>query len=228
MALLRVVAEGRASLYEAAVAAGIDPRTVHRYFEILEELDIVDLRRPLGFRRGTRVFFRDDYYRFWFTYVLPNRHALELGRGLSRIAEHVLRTVDSYAAQTFQRIVGDHLQELYMLGASPIEPLRYGLWWHWGGETDIVVINPGESASFLEVKWGDLSLDEARRTARRLRAKVSYTGLQERVNHYVVIARSIPGLSEPVMSIGEGSIAVDFSEIFWGLLKAAEDRGPRE
>jgi len=148
MALLRAVAEGRASLYEAAVAAGIDTRTVHRYFEILEELDIVELRRPLGFRRGTRVFFRDDYYRFWFTYVLPNRHALELGRGFSRVADHVLRTIDSYSAQTFRRIVEDHLQELHMLGAVPTEPLRYGPWWLRGEEIDAVVINPGNRHRF--------------------------------------------------------------------------------
>jgi len=80
------------------------------------------------------------------------------------------------------------------------------------------------------VKWSDLSLDEARRIARRLRVKASHTGLQERVNHYVVIARSIPGLSEPITYIDGGSIIVDFSEIFWELLKAAgtEDRSLRE
>ncbi len=52
MALLKALAEGRVNPYEAANSAGIDPRTIHRYLDVLEELDVITLRKLLGFRRG--------------------------------------------------------------------------------------------------------------------------------------------------------------------------------
>ncbi len=208
MALLRSVAEGRASPYEAAAAAGIDSRSVHRYLEVLEELDIVAVRKPLGFRRGARVFFTDHYFRFWFRYVQPMRHLIEVGR-VEEVIEHVLRTIDTYVSRAFEGVVEESLPELWAARAVPTKPIQHGPWWHRGEEIDVVVREPGVSATFIEVRWADASTREAIKEAARLEEKARRTGLQERLNHFVVIYRSIEDSDEAVTKEG-GYVLIDF------------------
>ncbi len=222
MAILRSVAEGRVSPYEAASMAGIDARSVHRYLEVLEGLDIIVVRKPLGFRRGARVFFRDHYFRFWFRYVQPMRHLIELGHARDAI-KHILQTIDSHTSTTFESVVEESLPELFKLGAVPTRPLQHGPWWHRGEEIDLVIREPGQSATFIEVKWADITIAEARKEAARLAEKAKRTGLQERLNHYVVIARKVEGVSDPYIKEG-GALIVDFTNALPELRKLAHQR----
>lgn len=222
MALLRSVAEGRTSPYEAAMAAGIDPRTVHRYFEVLEGLDIVALRRPLGFRRGARVFFTDHYFRFWFRYVQPMRHLIEVGR-TDEVIKYVLRTIDAHTSAAFEAIVEDTLPELHALGAVPTRPIQHGPWWHKGEEIDIVVRDPGNSATFIEVKWSKLNHGEVLREARQLADRARRTGLQERTNHYAIVAMEVGGLEEPYTE-KEGVVVINFVKALPRLRELAHQR----
>lgn len=222
MAILRSAAEGRVSPYEAASMAGIDTRSVHRYLEVLEGLDIIVVRRPLGFRRGARIFFRDHYFRFWFRYVQPMRHLIELGH-VGEVVEHILRTIDSHASTTFEAVVEESLPELFKLGAVPTKPLQHGPWWYRGEEIDLVVREPGESATFIEVKWADITVAEARKEAARLAEKARKTGLQERLNHYVIVARRVEGVGDPHIEEG-GAVIVDFINALPELRRLAHQR----
>ncbi len=222
MALLRSVAEGRPSPYEAATAAGTDPRAVHRYLEVLQNLDIIALRRPLGFRRGARIYFTDQYFRFWFRYVQPMRHLIEVGR-TDDVIKHILRTIDTHTSAAFETVVEESLPELHALGAIPTSPIQHGPWWHKGEEINLVVRDPGNSATFVEVKWASLDLSEAIREARHLADKARRTGLQERTNHYVVVAKEVRGLREPYTVEG-GVRVVDFLNAMPKLRELAHHR----
>lgn len=222
MALLRSIAEGRASPYEAAASAGIDPRSVHRYIEVLEGLDILSMRKPLGFRRGARAFFIDHYFRFWFRYVQPMRHLIEVGRA-GEVVEHVMRTIDEHVPPAFEQVVEESLPELWAMGAVPTRPIQHGPWWHKGEEIDIVVREPGSSATFIEVRWADLTVEEAAREGRRLQEKARKTGLQERLNHYAVVGRRVEGLGNCFAEVG-GVIIIDFIESLPKLREAAHHR----
>lgn len=217
MALLKALAEGRVSPYEAATSAGIDPRSIHKYLEVLQELDIIEVRKPLGFRRGARVFFRDNYFRFWFKYVLPHRHLIELG-GVNEVINYVLRSIDSYTSITFQQIIEDSLLELHRVGVIPSTPLQYGPWWHKGEEIDLIVKDPGKSTTFVEVKWSELTVNEALNIIKKLRVRSGRTGLQEGVNYYVVIAKRIKDSKEPIMRLGN-EVITDFIGVTKELIK---------
>ncbi len=213
MALLRAVAEGRSNPYEAASAAGVDPRTIHRYLEVLEELDIIQVRRPLGFKRGARVFFRDHYFRFWFTYILPLRPLVEAGRTKEAV-DTVLRGMDSYVSTTFEQVVEESLPELHDAGAVPTKPVQRGPWWHRGEEIDLVVREPGASTTFIEAKWSDLDAGDVEEALRNLEEKSVKTGLQSPRNYYVVVARSIKGQRKPVGILDASRIVVDFTQLY--------------
>ncbi len=213
MALLRAVAEGRSNPYEAASAAGIDPRTIHRYLEVLEELDIIRLRRPLGFKRGTRVFFRDHYFRFWFTYILPLKPLVATGRA-DEAVDIVMRGIDRYVSAAFEQVVEESLPELRDAGAVPTRPIQHGPWWYRGEEIDLVVREPGVSTTFIEVKWSDLEPGEAREALERLEAKAEKTGLHSPRNYYVVVARNIRGQKGVVEKLGDSRITVNFARFY--------------
>ncbi|MHA1616255.1 MAG: AAA family ATPase [Candidatus Njordarchaeales archaeon] len=56
--ILSMIAEGRTSPSELASAARIDVRSITKYIELLEELDILRRIRPLGFRKPVKVMFK--------------------------------------------------------------------------------------------------------------------------------------------------------------------------
>ncbi len=213
MALLKAMAEGRVNPYEAANAAGVDPRTVHRYVEVLEELDIITLRKPLGFRRGTRVFFRDNYFRFWFACLRPLRNLIEMG-GFTEVAEPLSKCVDRLVGKAFEAIVEESLPELIRVGAVTTEPALTGPWWHKGEEIDLVIRDPGNSASFIEVKWGNVSRREAEALLKRLKDKARLTGLQERMNEFILVLSKANWFEDPMVEIEGLGKVVNYESIY--------------
>lgn len=213
MALLKALAEGRSNPYEAATAAGLDPRTIHKYLQVLQELDIVDVRKPLGFRRGARVFFRDNYFRFWFSRVQPVRHLIEAG-GVEEAINAVLRHIDEFTGPAFQEIVTESIPELIKHKAITTEPLQSGPWWHKGEEIDLVIRDPGNRASFIEVKWGRVSQREAKIVLNRLRQKARKTGLQEGRNEFILVAGSTDWFDNVLTELSGLGKVVNYKAIY--------------
>ena len=204
LALLRAVAEGRVSPSEAAQAAGIDPRSVTRYVELLEELGIVERVRPLGRRKPVQLRFRDNFFRFWFTFVLPLRHVAEL-RGPEEAAKTVEAGLELYAGRVFsESLVAELALRLAAGRVVGVRPVEAGPWWKGGVEIDYVVREPGRATAFFEAKWSSLSLQEARRVLDALEEKARETGLTSPRNYYILVARR---LEEPI--IEDQFIAVD-------------------
>jgi len=213
MALLKALAEGRTNPYEAANAAGVDPRAVHKYVEVLEELDIIMLRKPLGFRRGARAFFKDNYFRFWFACLQPLRNLIEVS-GFMEAYEPLLKCVDRLTGSVFEAIVEESLPELIRVGAITTKPALVGPWWHKGKEIDLVVRDPGNSAAFIEVKWGTVSRRGAEALLRRLQDKARLTGLQEGTNEFVLVLGKADWFEGPVTEINGLGKVVNYESIY--------------
>jgi len=224
-ALLKAVAEGATKPGEAAQKAGIDPRSAHRYIEVLEELDIVERIRPLGYRRGQRILMRDPYFQFYYGYVAKVKSLIELGTLPETVAE-ARRVVEDYAPRVFELWLRDHVGELYSLGVVPTPPHEAGPWWHRGIEIDLVVRRPGESTTFIEAKWSDIDLEDARRLLSALEKKSSKTGLAGPRNHYVVVARRVKDLDKPFTALDEARIVADYSLVMETLRKKKERSSP--
>ncbi len=219
--ILKAVAEGRVTPSEAAQAAGIDPRSVHRYVELLEQLDILERRLPLGSRRGARLYIRDPYFRFWFT-IAPRIASLVEAGYTSRAVEAAARLVrERLLGPTLQQVVEEHLPELHAAGAVPTRPVEHGPWWRGGDEIDIVVRDPGASTTFIEVKTR-LDKREALRELERLAEKAARTGLASPENHYVIAAGVVEDLEEPVEKLPGNRVIVDLGRV-WERLVAESD-----
>ena len=204
LAILRAVAEGRNEPSQVAQIAGVDPRSIARYIDVLEELEILQRLRPLGRRRPVQLRFQDNFFRFWFTYTLPLRTYLETG-DTRKALEAVKGSIDQYMGRVFEETVVPQLAlKLVEKGLIPVRPLETGPWWKAGIDIDLVIRSPGQATVFIEAKWSRLSRAEARRELNKLEGRAAETGLQSPVNYYVLIARE---LDEPVLE--ENHVAVD-------------------
>ncbi len=219
LALLRAVAEGYTSPARAAQAAGLDPRGVHRYVEVLEELEILRRRAPLGKRRGARLEIVDEYFRFYFGLLEPLRSLVEAG-AVEEAKNAIWRRLDVHASKTFEHVLEQSLPELSRRGLPPFTPTEWGPWWHRGIEIDLVARAPGEAAAFIEAKWSDMSLAEAERLLRGLEARAAHTGLQQARNYYILVARRVEGLEEPVEWLDEARAVASYEKL-WPLIASS-------
>lgn len=212
MSILRALAEGKTRPIEIAHVAKIDPRAIHHYIAVLRELEIIDVVRPLGQKRGAQIVFKDNYYRFWFTYITRLRSLIEAGY-TQKVIDIILREIDSYAAKPFEQVVQQTIPELYSYGVIETKPLQVGSWWKKNLEIDIVIREPGKSATFMEVKWKQLTIQEAKTVLEKLEEKAERTGLQGAKNYYVVVTRRIMDREEPITRIDEHRLVLSYEKI---------------
>ena len=193
VAILSAVASGYTRPSEVASIAGVSSKTISKYVEVLEGLDIVERVRSMGRKRGeVQLEIVDPYFGFWFTFVKPHLSHLEAGF-VNDVASIVGEGLDEYVARVFETIVRRELAP-YIARALGAEVGEVGKWWYRGDEIDAVVRGP-RVATFIEAKWSDLDRHEFARIVRDLEGKASSSGLQRGENIYVVAARSIEGCS---------------------------------
>ncbi len=190
MAILKAVAEGKTRPSELAQTAMVDVRTIHHYVNVLRELEILDTVKPLGQKRGSRLRFTDNYFYFWFHWIVKLRSLVEAGL-TDKAINIVLDRIDEYTAKTIEYTIETIIPELYEHNYVKTKPVEVGPWWKGREEIDLIVRDPGKTTTFIEVKWADTSLREAEKTLNKLVDKASRTGLTSPQNHYMLITRSM-------------------------------------
>ncbi len=160
MSVLEAIAGGATRLGEIADRAGVGHSEVAKYVRVLErDLDVVERRYPLlEEKRGkSRYYLKDNFLKFWFKFVFPNYHLLELGLR-EKLLEVISRGLDEYASQAFEDIAIEHFALLAREGAVSFN--RIGKWWRGDTEIDFVAVDEKtKTAYFAEVKWSSQPLD---------------------------------------------------------------------
>jgi len=157
--ICRAIAHGRGRPNEIAQAAGLaTAQKVTSYLSALRDIHLIERRVPVSVRnpeRSRRGLYRlrDDFLRFWFRFVLPNRTALEAGD-----AELVWRRkIEPYLAQhvamTFEEAAREHFLELNRRGELPQVYDRIGPWWRGEDEVDLVGVADDGPLLLCECKW---------------------------------------------------------------------------
>jgi AAA+ ATPase superfamily predicted ATPase len=92
----------------------------------------------------------DNFIKFWFNYVYPNRSQVEMG-SYAGVLKSIHKTFPAQEALTYERACCEHLLSA---GILEFAPDRAGRWWDNHNEIDIVGINDTDSnAVFAGVKW---------------------------------------------------------------------------
>jgi len=191
MGILAALASGERRPSQLASAAGVDARALPKYLAVLEELDIVARVAKVG-GRGSKLDFRDNYFRFWFAFAYRLRHLIEAGFAEEAV-RHVEEGLPRYMGPVYEALVRELLPHLYRAGLVPVRPVEVGSWWSGKAEIDVVAREPGRATAFIEVKWRTVGEEEALEMLEELEAKASGSGLLSPENYYVLVVKRAEG-----------------------------------
>lgn len=154
-AILKAIAFGKSKIGEIVNDTGLDKGILHRYLFTLDDLQVIQKevpvteRLPLKSRKGLyRI--QDQFVKFWFRHILPNRAAIEEGR-YERLLPRLESDFPALVAENYEKLAVDIVrarEDLFF----PMDAA--GRWWNREEEIDLVAINEERrEILFGEAKW---------------------------------------------------------------------------
>lgn len=223
-AILRATSSGKETMKEIEDFTKIPSQTMPAYLRRLDELlDLVGRKDPvLGKERLGRYQTKDNFFKFWYKFILPNQTPLNLGN-TSLVSDIIKQDLNSYAGRIFEDIVKE-LLILYNTKEIKGVKLNFeniGSWWDRNSnEIDILAYNLKEKSFLLgEVKWAAKPLDVDVVEELYKKSKLIHYG-----GNYRFIFVSKSGFTERCIKRMEGLKAVylglnDISDLFDKLIK---------
>ena len=163
-AILGATSSGKETMKEIEDVTNITSQTMPAYLRRLDELlDLVGRKDPvLGKERLGRYQTKDNFFKFWYKFILPNQTPLNLGN-TKLVSNLIKQDLNSYVGRIFEDIV----KELLILyNTKEIKGLKLnfeniGSWWDRNSnEIDILAYNLKEKNFLLgEVKWANKQID---------------------------------------------------------------------
>jgi AAA+ ATPase superfamily predicted ATPase len=147
--------------------------------------------------KRSRYHVADEFLRFWFGFVEPNRSSIQEAPGVV-YEETISPRLPDHVAPTFERVCREAVWESIRRGdLGPYSEV--GRWWYGGDEIDIVGLAPSTDRILLgECKWtnepvGHGLVTQLRETAERVR-----WGPDDRDESFALFSRSgfVDGLTD--------------------------------
>ncbi|WP_434581522.1 ATP-binding protein [Sulfurimonas sp. NW15] len=135
--ILETIASGEHKLGHIASKLGKNVQNITSFISKLTELDIIykDVpiteKNPQKSKKGL-YFIKDNFFRFWFLYVLSNKSQLEIGNS-AYVLKKIKENFNGYVAKTYEDLAIEYTLKNYNL-------LKCGRWWSKSDEIDLVGI----------------------------------------------------------------------------------------
>ncbi|WP_396613730.1 ATP-binding protein (plasmid) [Haloferax sp. S1W] len=150
MAILEAIASGATRVTDIANDIDKNASSISRYLKNLSQLALVERETPVTDPDGRGIYtLTDQFVRFWFRYVSPNRGTLEQGR-TAPVRESIAETLPTHTSFAFEEVC----RQAVHTESFPVACARVGRWWYGGDEIDVVGVNPQTKTLLLgECKW---------------------------------------------------------------------------
>ena len=162
--LLHVIAGGVTRLNEISQRVGLSPTGTNKYLSVLRELGLIQRETPVTERapqKSKKGLYKiaDNYVKFWFRFVLPNRSLIESGNADLVYERMIVPNLSHYMGAVFEDICRQYV-ERYWVEKLEVAPKQVGA--HWGSslEIDVLTENVDGSHWFGECKWWDAPVGE--------------------------------------------------------------------
>lgn len=156
-AVLQALASSNTRSNEIKQATGLE--NITPYLETLQQLHLIERvvpvteTQPHKSRRGLYRL-KDNYLRFWFRFVLPNRSQLERGATKAVFSTSIQPELDHFASSVYEQVCQQILWKMGLDGRLPFMPKHIGGWWQANREVDIVVVGE-DQLMLVECKWSN-------------------------------------------------------------------------
>ena len=177
MSILEAIATGHTTPNEISGATGIDSGPLSKYLQTLRRLRLIDREVPVTASakqsKRSRYQVADEFLRFWFRFVEPNRSSIEEAPDI--VYDGTIEpNLPDHVATTFEDVCQEAIWETIRRGKLESYS-EVGRWWYGEDEIDIVGLAPGaDRILFAECKWksepvGSALVSQLREKAKRVR-----------------------------------------------------------
>ena len=167
MSVVEAIANGATKVTEIANRCYRDAKDIPKYLQVLQRLQLVQRVVPVTERRPKtkKALYQisDNFFRFWFRFVYPNRSDVEGGE-VNRALTKIKAEFNPYVGMIFEQVCREFLVELNLRAglALPFHFTKIGNWWGYFREDgvrkeieiDLVALNDDtRDILFAECKW---------------------------------------------------------------------------
>ncbi len=208
--ILKEIASGKNTLNELSNALGVERTLLTRYLKTLEELELIELSKPITAKkksRSTIYSLKDNYFKFWFGFIYPFTKDLD-SFVFDSFERNFKQNFNAYLGKQFELVCREAVRL-----ANPINSTNIGKWWgayrdietkeRKAAEIDIVSINEQtKDILFVECKWQN-GVD-AKKILAGLIKKAKFVQLTNNAQkeHYAIFAKSFrERINEPNVTL---------------------------
>ena len=157
--IIRAIAAGNHRLTAIASVLEVKTTNLTKYLRTLIDLDILEREVPVTeenpekSKRGLYKI-KDNYLRFWFAFVYPNRSLIESGHSQIVLDKIEKALVTGHIAFVYEDVCREKMWELNARDAWPFHFARVGRFWDGDTEIDIAALDPeGKNLILGECKY---------------------------------------------------------------------------
>jgi len=158
LSILQSIAFGNTRMNDIVQRTGIERGPVSKYLSVLQDLRLIERETPVTEKhpeKSRRGIYRlsDNFFRFWFRFVLPFKSRLVEG-GERKVTEgEIFPHLDNFIGQVFDKICVEILRYLVEEKKIKLSYDRAGRWWNGNEEIDLVAVGGHEPVFVAECKW---------------------------------------------------------------------------
>lgn len=161
--IIKSIAEGNRKQGKISADIGIKQTSLPKYLKTLIDLDVLEREVPVTENHPEKskmslYQINDNFLRFWFRFVYPERGRIELGQSGYVLEKIKANFIDNHVAYIYENVCRSELWRLSIAGHLQFNKL--GRWWNSKEEIDIVALDStGEDIVFAECKYRNQPTD---------------------------------------------------------------------
>jgi len=194
--ILEAIVNGNTKISEIANFSKVEAKDLPKYLNVLIKLGIVERIVPVTEKLKSKkaiYLIKDNFFRFWFKFVYPNKSYLEIDN-TDYVIKKIGKEFNSFVGKAFEEIGKELLIESNRSNKLPFKFDKIGKWWYKDKEIDVVLLSKEKKKiAFFEVKWQDLSFKEAEKILKELEEKARFVSWfnKKRREYFGIIAKGI-------------------------------------
>ncbi|MFH1147667.1 MAG: ATP-binding protein [Pseudomonadota bacterium] len=202
--ILKAIAMGKTRMSEIINETGFEKNVVGKYLSVLTDLKIVRRDVPVTERSYEKskkgiYLLDDDFFRFWFNFVYPNKSFIEEGE-ISYVVENKIKPrLDIFTSHAFENVCRSYVKRGCVAG---LKFSAVGRWWSKDAEVDVLAVNDDENAIlFGEAKWSTRRVGMDILAGLKQKTALVDWGKKDRKEYFALFSRS--GFSQEVETLAE-------------------------
>ena len=145
--IIRSIAAGNHKVSAIASMLEVKVTSLSKYLQTLINLDILEREVPITEENPEKskkglYKIKDNYLRFWFAFIYPNRGFIESGNESFVLNKIQKGFISGQAAFVYEDVCREKMWELNASSAWPFCFSKVGRWWNSEEEIDIAAIDP--------------------------------------------------------------------------------------